>query len=116
MKVMNKYELANQPYGTAFYNMDKYGNIDTGLRILVSDTFLSLDNEPMFNGVLDLEPDTGIEDDCKIGDEKELSDLNWWDDSSADYDDDAMFLVLTKREALEIIKLANDLIEGRKRL
>ena len=114
MKVMNKYQLAEQPYGTAFYNLDRYGNIGKGPRILASTTFLSFDDKPMFNGVLDLKPDLDIE--YEVGYEKELSDLFYWDNCSADYADDAKFLVLTKEEALEIINLAKDLIEGKKRL
>lgn len=116
MKVMNKYELAKQPYGTVFYNVDKYGNIEGGFRILASDLFFTLEGEPMFNGVLDLEPDLDIDIQLQHGYEGELSDLFYWDDSSADYDDDDMFLVLTKEEALGIINLAKDLIEGNKRL
>ena len=112
MKVVDKYGLAKQPYGTMFYNLDKYGNIEGGLRILASNTYYYDDDKPEFLGVVDIEPDT-VDVQFYMGYEDNLGDLFYWDDSSTDYDDTDMFLVLTKDEALQIINLVKDLVEGK---
>ena len=55
MKVVDKYELAKEPWGTPFYCLTKDGIINNcggTLFILESNTFYRhTDNNPMFNGV-----------------------------------------------------------------
>ena len=113
MKIVDKYGLAEQPYGTVFYNIDKWGNIVAGPKVLISHSWVSsFDGKPMFNGVLYLEPSDmhELSTDLKIGTEVNLSQLGdddmWFavDEDSNDYDDSDRFLVLSKEEAVDLIK------------
>lgn len=110
MKIVDKYGLAKEPNGTAFYVLDEYGNIgnrsEQGLLILESESFFNLtgSGKPFFNGVAYLMPDV---DHSKDGlDMYEFSDGEPFcvDTDSSDFDDDDRFLVLDKSELGLIIK------------
>ena len=92
-------------------------DIKSGPKILRSHTFYSsYDGKPMFNGVQHLEPNSFLftGKDIKVGlelpltpvDNDDSEDPNWFavDDDSNDYEDDDMFLVLSKEEAVDLIK------------
>lgn len=109
MKIVDKHALALMPEGTAFYRLDKWGNIgegcEQGLLIKSSGTFYSFDNEPMFNGVIYLQPDTpegcgfDFPKDTEVPYDFELFDV---DTDSNDFDDDDRFLVLEPKELKKI--------------
>ena len=116
MKIVDKYGLAEQPYGTVFYEVIDQ-DIKSGPKILRSHTFYgSYDGKPMFNGVQYLEPNSflftgkgikvGLELPLTPVDYEDSEDPNWFavDTDSNDYDDDDMFLVLSKEEAVDLIK------------
>ena len=88
--------------------------VKSGPKILFSHTHW-YEGKPFFNGVQDLEPNAfyGTEKDIVVGaefgieDEGHYRDDTPWfcsDDSTADYYDDDMFLVLEKEEAVDLIK------------
>ena len=108
MKVVDKYELAKEPWGTPFYCLTKDGFINKRegtLLILDSHTFYRcIDNKPMFNGVCYLTPD--FEENNDVFSEDLLPDkfeLFSVDTDSNDFDDDDKFLVLNKEELKYII-------------
>ncbi len=116
MKIVDKYGLAEQPYGTVFYEIEGQ-DIKSGPKILRSHTFYgSYDGKPMFNGVQYLEPNSFLfaEKNIEVGlelpltsvDNEDSEDPNWFavDDDSNDYDDSDMFLVLSKEEMIDLIK------------
>ena len=122
MKIVDKYGLAEQPYGTVFYEVIDQ-DIKSGPKILRSHTFYShtfygsYKGKPMFNGVQYLEPNSFLftGKDIKVGlelpltpvDNEDSEDPNWFavDDDSNDYEDDDMFLVLSKEETVDLIKM-----------
>ena len=116
MKIVDKYGLAEQPYGTVFYEIEGQ-DVKSGPKILRSHTFYgSYDGKPMFNGVQYLEPNSFLftGKDIKVGlelpltpvDNEDSEDPNWFavDDDSNDYEDSDMFLVLSKEETVDLIK------------
>lgn len=105
MKVVDKYELALMGNGTPFYELDEYGNIDSGLCVLDGFRFKS-NNETYFNGVTYLEPESkedtyGLFKKGELPKEFELFSV---DTDSNDYEDNDRFLVLEPNELLAIIK------------
>ena len=108
MKVVDKYTLAKCSNGTPFYRLDKWGNINSGLRILDGSQWLSIyDGKPMFNGVTHIKPDFDLGNGCvesfdenNVPDKLELFNV---DDDSNDYNDADRFLVLNKDELKVII-------------
>lgn len=109
MRIVDKYGLAKEPYGTIFYCLDKYGHLGSELKVLISRTFYSSDNKPMFNGVLYLAPDIIDDsgnsscDDLTVGRTIPFDSLLSIDEDSNDYDDCDRFLVLEKEEALDML-------------
>ena len=114
MKIVDKYGLAKESNGTPFYYVDKYGNIDSPLKILDGSqrTPSWYDGKPFFNGVTYLEPDWDLGNGCTedfveghLPDKMELFNV---DDCSNDYNDGAKFLVLNKEELKVIIDYLQD--------
>lgn len=120
MKIVNKYELALMPAGTAFYVLDENGFIgkgsEKGLLILESDTFYGYDGKPMFNGVCYLEPDHkegsyGCFREDELPDQFELFCV---DTDSNDFTDEDKFLVLEPEELKMIIDYLQNCYERSK--
>lgn len=110
MRIVDKYGLAECPYGTPFYRLDRPSAnryvVDSGLQILVSNTFYLDSGEPLFNGVCPLEPDFGgfsgqafIEEDIKGKRVKFYEE----DDDSNNYDDYRKFLVFDKQDFKQLL-------------
>ena len=121
MKIVDKYGLAQEGNGTPFYNIDKYGNISSPLKILDGPQWISSwnDNKPFFNGVTYLKPDWDLGNGCTedfveghLPDKMELFNV---DDDSNDYSDEDKFLVLDKAELkviIDYLKECYDTLQG----
>ena len=101
MKVVDKFELAIQPNGTPFYELDKYGAINSGLLIMDGSHSKWEDGKVHFNGVTYIEPDNDHNNGYNesfldiLPDSFELTNI---DTADCDYDNDAKFLVLEASE------------------
>ena len=124
MRIVDKYGLAKEPFGTVFYEI--VGQVvKSGPKILFSHTFYTDDGVPMFNGVQYLEPNAfdATDKDIVVGTEIGINEIGndydkddlWFcvDDDSNCYDDGDMFLVLEKEEAISLLGLMFDLIVKR---
>ena len=109
MKIVDKYELAKCPKGTMFYEYTPC-MIKNGPYILDSNTFYSYwDGKPMFNGVFVCEPDLS-----ELYENEDINNAkaNWFsvDIDSNDYTDEDLFIVLNKKEALDLIETMKDMV------
>lgn len=119
MKIVDKYELAECPAGTPFFvlnnqyykNGEDYyidgGSIAEPMRIKIGDTFYSLDDKPMFNGVAYLEINNYDKDGCDQDFTKDTLpkkvELFAVDEDSNDFDDNNRFLVLDSKEFRDVL-------------
>ena len=112
MKIVNKYELATMPFGTPYYQLDKWGNIvGEGLYIHSGHNWMCpFDNTPMFVGGISLLPESKEEcygqfNEGELPDNFELIDNGC---GSTDYGDNDRFLVLDAKELKIIIEFLTE--------
>ena len=123
MKIVNKYELAKQPYGTPFYYLEAVDDaeqlfqIKDGLQILTSNSKLFfIDGTQYFNGVCPLLPDyceDGLGGLFPIDKISHIKFELYEDDTDNNcFDDCDKFLILSKEEFRIFIDTLENFYKG----
>lgn len=113
MKIITLETLKTMPNGTVFSGIDKWGNLENGIRILTG----RFENRAGFNGEMDLYPwlasnENGEHDIFEMFENGELiKDKDFqteWiasDTSPVDYEENQLFAVFSKAEVGKMIKV-----------
>lgn len=120
MKIITIETLKTMPNGTVFSEIDKWGNLENGIRILTG----RFEDRAGFNGEMDLYPwlasnENGEHDIFEMFENGELiKDRNFsteWitsDTSPVDYEENQLFAVFSKAEVGKMIKVLQWALSG----
>lgn len=120
MKIITLETLKTMPNGTVFSEIDKWGNLENGIRILTG----RFENRAGFNGEMDLYPwlasnENGEHDVFEMFENGELiKDKDFhteWitsDTSPVDYEESQLFAVFSKAEVGKMIKVLQWALSG----